>query len=166
MITYENFISELRPLIVRGQSLYDRPDRTKDSDFRRWKFEVIDLINRIQSEKYDVNCLIAARSFASYSGSYTGSGKHAIDAYNLALKDTINELEILVQRYDKHGAPNPITPSSSEAPSNELQPPKLMTLEWLWRHSPASWWAYIVGALLTVVGIAFGLGVKLGPLLK
>jgi hypothetical protein len=68
MITYENFISELRPLIVRGQSLYDRPDRTKDSDFRRWKFEVIDLINRIQSEKYDVNCLIAARSFASYSG--------------------------------------------------------------------------------------------------
>jgi hypothetical protein len=166
MFTYEKFISELRPLIVRGQTLYDRPDRTKDSDFRRWKLEVTDLIVRIQREKYTVNCSIELRSFTSFGGSYTGSDNQAIVSYNLDLKDTINELEILIERYDKHGAPNPITPSSSAAPSNELQPPKRMTLDWIWRHMPVTWWKYIVGVPLTVFGIAFTLGVKLGPLLK
>jgi hypothetical protein len=162
MLTYENFIKDLRPLVVRGQALYDRSSRIKDPDFRRWKFEVTDLINRIQSEKYAVNCSIATRSFASYGGSYTGSDKHAIVAYNLDLKDTINELEILIERYDKHGAPNPRTPRSSAAPSNELQPPKPLTPDWLWRHMPISWWAYIVGALVAF----FSAGFKLGQLLK
>ena len=166
MLTYENFINELRTLIIRGQALYDRSSRIKDPDFRRWKFEVIDLINRIQSEKYDVNCLIAAKSFVSYRGSYTGSGKHAIDAYNLALKDTINELEVLIERYDKHGAPNPIKPVFLTVPATSVPTDESLTLDWIWRHMPVTWWKYIVGVLLTVFGIAFTLGVKLGPLLK
>jgi len=179
MITYENFINELRPLVVRGQALYDRPSRIKDPDFRRWNFEVIDLIDRIRSEKYAVNCSIASRSFASYGGSYTGSDKSAIDAYNLDLKDTINELEILIQRYDVHGAPNPRAPrsaavptttepaeKSSASPSNELQPPKHWTLDWLWRHMPVSGWKYILVGLITLLGMAFTLGMNLGPLLK
>ena len=178
MLTYENFINELRPLVVRGQALYDRPSRIKDPDFRRWNFEIIDLIVRIQSEKYDVNCSIASRSFAYHGGSYTGSNKLAIDAYNLDLKDTINELEILIQRYDVHGGPNPRTPrsaavptktepvdKSSAAPSNELQHPKHWTLDWLWRNMPVSGWIYILGGLLTLLVIAFTLGKKLGPLL-
>ena len=175
MITYENFIKDLRPQVVRGQALYDRSSRIKDPDFRRWKFEVTDLINRIQSEKYAVNCSIATRSFASYGGSYTGSDKHAIDAYNLGLKDTINELEILIERYDAHGAPNPRAPrsasvptttepvdKSSSAPMNELQTPKQLTLDWIWRHMPVSGWAYIV----SVVVAAFYAGFKLGQLMK
>jgi hypothetical protein len=179
MLTYEDFINELRPLVVRGQALYDRPSRIKDPDFRRWNFEVIDLIDRTQSEKYAVNCSIASRSFASYGGSYTGSDKRAIDAYNLDLKDTINELEILIQRCDVHGAPNPRTPKfaavptttepadkSPAAPINDLQPPKQLTLDWIWRHMPVSGWVYILGGLFTLLGIAFTFGVKLGPLLK
>jgi len=175
MITYVNFINELRPLVVRGQALHDRPSRIKDPDFRRWKLEVTDLIDRIQSEKYAVNCSIATRSFASYGGSYTGSDKRAIDAYNLGLKDTINELEILIERYDAHGAPNPRAPrsasvptttkpvdKSSAAPMNELQTPKQLTLDWIWRHMPVSGWAYIV----SVVVAAFYAGFKLGQLMK
>ena len=121
---------------------------------------------------------IATRSFASYGGSYTGSDKHAIDAYNLGLKDTINELEILIEIYDAHGAPNPRAPrsasvptttepvdKSSAAPMNELQHPKHWTLDWLWRHMPVSGWIYILGGLLTLLVIAFTLGKKLGPLL-
>ena len=175
MLTYENFINELRPLVVRGQSLYDRPSRIKDTDFRRWNLEVIDLIDRIRSEKYAVNCSIASRSFASYGGSYTGSDKRAIDAYNLDLKDTINELEILIQRCDVHGAPNPRTPRSAAvptttepadkspaAPINDLHLPKQLTLDWIWRHMPVSGWAYIV----SVVVAAFYAGFKLGQLMK
>ena len=175
MLTYEHFISELRPLVTLGRTLYDRPSGHEDPDFRRWKTEVVDLIERMEQEKYSIKCLIRDRHFFSIGRSYTGSDRSQLKSYNQALKDTIDEMEILINRYDKYGATPPIKPRPSTVPatsepadkpsagsSTELPPPKTLTLDWIWRHMPTTWWKWIAGTL----GAVFALGVQLGRLLK
>lgn len=102
MLKYSQFIGELRALLERGKTLYDLDGRHEDPGFQRWRHEVTDLIKRIEHEGYDTNCHIAERLFDVEYGSYKGNPTPGrIAAYNLDLQDTLNELEIIIGRFDK-----------------------------------------------------------------
>ena len=57
MLTYQAFVDELRTLITSGQSLCNLPSRRDEPEFRRWKHEVVDLIERIQVKGSSLNSL-------------------------------------------------------------------------------------------------------------
>lgn len=169
MFTYAAFIEELRGLIERAGSLFDRAKRGEDEDFRRWRHEVTDLISRIESRKYRINCNVVYRVFDEH-GSYTYSPSKAerLATYNRDLQDTITELETLVTHFDKYGDPKAEPPAKSAAPPShqalappvelsKLLPPEKVTPAWLWQHATVTLW--LQGAGLLAASFAIGLAV-------
>jgi hypothetical protein len=172
MFTYTAFIEELRPLIQQANSLLDRPEMRECDEFRKWRHEVMDLISRIELQKYNINCQIAYRKFnelGSYSHSPSKIARMA--TYNRDIRDTITELQTLVTRFDKYGDPkaemaaNPAfetTQQSAEGlfekPKIRHQPPEKVTPAWLWEHAPVTLWLQGLG----IVGASFLVGVSLG----
>lgn len=165
MFPYAVFINELRQLAERGQALFDKQNRAEE-DFRRWRYEVADLISRIELQKYRINCRIVYRNIDEH-GSYTyaPAPTERLAAFNRDLTDTITEINSLVSHFDKHDAPNvvPSTPPArtlfvdpvgTEPP--KPHPPEKITPEWLWRHVTVTLW--LQGAVLLAAVFAAGIG--------
>lgn len=70
MFTYRDFVTELRPLIEQGGGLLDLDGLHEKPQFRGWRHEVVDLIERIEDVGYTVNSSIRERNFDEL-GSYT-----------------------------------------------------------------------------------------------
>ena len=170
MFTYSAFIEELRGLVERARSLFDRPYLGEDEDFRRWRHEVKDLISRIESRKYRINCRVVYRNFDEH-GSYTYSPSKAerMSTYNRDLRDTVTELETLVAHFDKYGdpkaepAPTPALEPVRQAAAapieqSRLHPPEKVTPAWLWQHATVTLWLQGFGLLAT----SFAAGVAIG----
>ena len=157
MFTYSAFVEALAPLIKQASTLLQSADLADGADFRRWRHDLADLIQRIESRSYRVNCDVAGRAFriVSLGGPVSKEGQRA--RFRRDMEDTIAELEILVALYDQFGDPNPpqTLPTSVGKP---LAPPDKVTLAWLWQHAPISLWAAAASAL----AVAFALGVGAG----
>jgi hypothetical protein len=170
MFTYAAFIDELRGQLERARSLFDRARLGEDEEFRRWRHEVTDLMSRIASRKYRINCHLVSRNFDA-PGSYTHSPSKAerMAAYNRDLRDTITELETLVAHFEKYGDPK-AEPTSQLAPESsvtvppppieqpKLRPPEKVTPAWLWQYAPVTLWLQGFGLLAAsfVAGVAVG----------
>ena len=102
MITYEDFINELRQLVATGEMLYGAVERDLDPNFRQWRLEVTDLLSRIKQAGYSVRCYIRNRSFGTPRNA---TEKHLNDEYRIELQDTLNELSLLIKRYETYGEP-------------------------------------------------------------
>lgn len=100
---YDQFIDALGPLIEEAKSLFDREELDEGQDFRRWRHQVTDLIQRIQDEGYVVNFSMEGRYFDEPY--YMATKQERLDAYNRDLQDTVNELEAVVTGYRQSGEP-------------------------------------------------------------
>lgn len=103
MITYEDFINELRKLVTSGEKLYGAIERDLDPHFRQWRLEVTDLLSRIKQAGYSVRCYIRNRSFGTHRNA---TDEYLNDEYRIDLRDTLNELSLLIKRYDTYGEPS------------------------------------------------------------
>lgn len=106
MLTYHQFIDELRPLLGQAQELAHLKQLHEDPAFRKWRHEVTDLLERIEQATYSINCSIRERLFderGSYAYSPTPSERLA--AYDRDLQDTIVELGTIISRFEKFGDP-------------------------------------------------------------
>ncbi|MCG7966024.1 MAG: nucleotide-binding protein [Candidatus Thiodiazotropha taylori] len=112
-MNYANFIEELRPLIEEAKSLLGAEEYHQDPQFRKWRQKVTTLISRIEDRGYSIDCDITSRIFQVPSfGSV--SRREQIEYYNRELQDTINELESIVEFFDKYGDPNSPIDSTAE----------------------------------------------------
>lgn len=130
MLTYNQFIDELRPLIEEGRGLAHLKRMHEDPAFRKWRYEVTDLIDRIEDATYAVNCSIRERRFDE-RGSYTynPAQNERLAAYDRDLQDTLVELETIVSRFDKFGEPKGAeTAPVAEEPSYSPQEASGVTL--------------------------------------
>ena len=103
MITYEDFINELRKLVASGEKLYGVVERDLDPHFRQWRLEVTDLLSRINQAGYSVRCYIRNRSFGTHRNA---TEEYLNDEYRIELQDTLNELSLLIKRYETYGEPS------------------------------------------------------------
>ena len=130
MLTYRDFVKELRPLVDQAKHLVDLNGIHENPIFRKWRHEVTDLIERIESVGYTVNCSIRQKRFdrrGSYT--YTPTAHDRIEAFNRDLQDTINELATVIDRFYKFGDPKGSI--ASPGPSNPLKAPEKITAAWL-----------------------------------
>lgn len=170
---YAAFIEELVPLVEHARK-FETKDRHHNSDaFRAWRHKLDDLITNINRLRYDVNCKIAARRFfvATYS---SVSAREQQECFERDLKDTLVELDHLIDWYKKYGDPKQdktragqglieaklgANPAAALAPPEPEWPQKeKLTLYWLFKHMPFSAW---VAVALFVVG-AFTFGITVG----
>jgi predicted nucleotide-binding protein len=114
---YTNFIEELRPLIEEARGLLGAEEYHQDPQFRKWRQKVTTLITRIEGLGYSIDCDISSRIFQVPSyGSV--SRREQIEYFNRDLQDTINELETIVELFDKYGDPK--YPTENAATENKV----------------------------------------------
>ena len=157
MLSYRQFIDELRPLTEQARALFDLDGIHENPAFRKWRHEITDLIRRIEDVGYTVNCSIDERRFDELgSYSYTPSPRDELAAFNRDLQDTINELATIVERFEKFGDPKAADPAVAAA--TPLKAPEKITAAWLWGNASMSlWWIVIVAAVAI-----FGVGITVG----
>nr|BAJ06956.1 hypothetical protein [uncultured bacterium]BAJ06958.1 hypothetical protein [uncultured bacterium] len=154
---YSEFIDELRPLLDEAHSLFDEDQTHQSPRFRKWRHQLTTTISIIENLGYTVDCDIASRIFqvASY-GSVSKNAQMA--AYNRELQDTINEMEIIIEYFDKYGDPKISSQAAaSDDRAEKLEWPTKMTLSWLFNHAPIKLWLQFGGILITVflLGVGF-----------
>lgn len=156
-MNYENFVSELRSLISEHSQLNNMRLTCEDPGFKKWRHKVSDLIMRVQSRGYVVNCRIDNRNFTRMGGLYNSPNeKEKVSDYNRDLQDTITELETIVDTFDKYGEPN--LSGTEPVQKQELEYPKKVTMSWLIKHVPIKLW----GSAFLLILIVFGIGVGMG----
>ena len=73
----------------------------EEQQFKRWRQEVQDLLGRIASQGYNANATtLANRMFRSMS-----QRGDSLPKFRRDMGDTLNEMKIIVQNYEKYGDP-------------------------------------------------------------
>ena len=155
-MNYAAFIEELRPLLVEARSLFNKVQIHQSPRFRKWRHQLTTTISIIGDQGYTVDCDVASRIFqvASYG---SVSEAEQIAAYNRDLEDTINELEIIIEYFEKYGDPKkPSVSESSDSQTTKLEWPDKMTLSWLFHHAPIGLWMRFGGILMAVFFLGVG----------
>lgn len=100
---YKQFIAALEPLIEETNHLFDREELDEGQEFRRWRHQVTDMICRIKDEGYTVDSSMSGRYFDNTY--YMATKQERLDAYNRDLRDTVDELKAIVEKYSQFGEP-------------------------------------------------------------
>ncbi len=149
MISYRNFVRDLKLLVVEGVALRDAPGLDEDPRFRAWRHAVIQLLRQITAQGYLLRCFVNNRRFGDSALSTSDAGRKG--EYQLDIDDTLMELHFIIDNYEKHGKPPKA--KNVQAPS-QLELAEQGTFAWLWRHVPWRVWGMLFGLLVTV--FAFG----------
>ena len=137
--TYLNFIDELGRLLEQGKTFPERDQKADSESFRKWKNDVISIIDQIQLNGFDINCGIASRAFTA--NGYSITDRDCQRVFDRDLNLTLNEMTFLIDHCLKYGLPKPKTELQ-----NEQKWPSPVTFDWLWRNMPASAWVILVGS--------------------
>jgi hypothetical protein len=174
--SYAAFIDELKPLIDQVKH-FQPSDRRHDSQaFKTWQHKVSSLCSRIDRSHVDSTCGLDHRQFRVMSYG-TKTSLQEMTAFDRDMRDTITELEHIVQQYEKYGEPmmkntaaaRAMKPADVVAQASRAQEPVLvkppevewpshLTMKWLWEHMPASAYAWVGGLVCAAFlgGIAVG----------
>lgn len=171
---YAAFIDELIPLVEQARA-FDVKDRQHGGDvFTAWRHKVEHLIIKIGRTHMDAHCDLSQRQFRVMSYSSI-SAKDQLNAFDRDMRDTLVELDHIIDWYKKygepklrHGAPKQVSKAEPvPAASTPLAPKPVepewpreqeLTLYWLFKKMPLSAWAWFV----LFVGGAFAAGVTVG----
>lgn len=174
--SYAAFIDELKLLIDQVKH-FGPADRQHNSQvFKTWRHSVSSLCHRIDRSHVDSTCGLDQRQFRIMSYGATTSPQQ-IAAFDQDMRDTITELEHIVQQYEKYGEPvmkntaaaramksADVVPQAGPAQESvpvkppEVEWPSHLTMKWLWEHMPASAYAWVGGLVCAAFlgGIAVG----------
>ena len=157
-MTYEQFINELKSLLSRAKELFNAHELELNQDFKRWKKELSALLIAIEEKGYDVQCNVISRDFTLFIGyGSIPSDSQLAKEFNSDLQDTINEIEIIIDHYNKFGDPRGKIETQSQS-TQELKYPDKVSLAWLWNHMPIKLCVSGIIILFSVflLGIGFG----------
>ena len=164
---YAAFIHELS---ILRDSFVNAPanHRTHNSqEFKLWRHQIIDLIDRIQAKGYDINCRISGRQFRVMSYASI-SPREQQAAFDRAHAETMIELNTIISNFEKYGDPKAthqaapaLSPSPDHAPRQPLEWNKEATLMWYLKNTPATTlWSFGACVCALVTG-AFLLGIMI-----
>jgi hypothetical protein len=158
-MNYTDFIDEIKPLLEEARTLFDLEQLHDDPAFRKWRHRLTTTITSIEEKNYWIDCDVASRSFDIFTYSFV-SKKERTAAYNRDLQDTINELETIIDHFEKYGVPqrqqdsnsavaNPKAAKESQNPAATKSDGK--TLKEKFESHPVVWG-------LTLLAVGFGAG--------
>ena len=102
--SYAAFIDELRPLTDQVKHFQPMHRRHDSQVFKTWRHMVSALCNRIDRSHVDSTCGLDPRQFRIMSYGTTTSLQQ-MTAFDRDMRDTITELEHIIQQYEKYGEP-------------------------------------------------------------
>ncbi len=165
---YSAFIDELGVL----RDSYANPPsdhRTRDSlEFKQWRHQVSDLIDRIEAKGYDINCRISSRQFRVMTSAPI-SPREQQAAFDKAHAETMIELNTIIGNFEKYGDPKATPPAQVQAlsphpdvaPKQMLEWDKEATLMWYLKNTPAATlWGFGV-IVFGLIGGAILLGITI-----
>jgi hypothetical protein len=167
---YKTFIDELRVLVAQGHNFAPAEKNALEQPFKRWRLEVVAHLDEILKLGYRPSCRIALRHFRQLPSDWGPDRPDMnLKVFERDMSDTLDELEVLINYFDKHGAPlaphapkgvaiatPPITPPATES-APPLKPPETVTLHWVWKHTHWSWPVVAGGTLVTAFAAGYGL---------
>lgn len=154
MIRYANFILELKRLTDEAKRLRFSREMHQDPAFRRWRHELETAVSQAGNAGFQLpgEVRVQARSFGGLDGVVGDDQGFAM--YQREIEDTVIELETIISAYYKFGEPKQrMTPASM---AREWEP--RITLAWLARNAPPTFWIFLASALIA----AFAIGVLVG----
>ena len=144
MIKYRAFIDELVPLTEKARTLRGAEELHEDSAFRKWRNKITRLLDQVVHQDYLITCQIKHRGFGNLLYATYEACKAS---YQGEIDDTINELEFIIDNYRKHGEP---PKGGVSKQSLQFEWPEKITLAWLFRHVPWTFWTGLIGLLIAV----------------
>ena len=109
MITYADFIAELRVLVREAQSLRAEPEMHENPRFRKWRHELESLSDQIARAGYLLPgpVRVHRRAFGYTTG--IASDEECLSFYQRDINDSVNELDLIVRNFEKFGEPQKTT---------------------------------------------------------
>lgn len=137
MITYAGFITEIRRLVAEAKHLRSSKEMHLDDHFRKWRNELEGVLSQIAQVGFLLPCTVRVevREFG-YTSNERIPETERLGWFQTEMDDTINELDLIIDSYQKHGEP---PKADSKKPSSAGWPEKV-TLSWLYHHAPISLW--------------------------
>jgi len=181
---YQAFVAELRELVDAPTFGPKGPQFTASPVFKEWKHKLIDLLQRIEAQGYEINCGVRTRHFSPLVYSMVAApqdrSQRDAEAFFDAVNQTHIELRTVIENFDRYGtqakklghdvpasAPAPVEAAVQSKISRELSEPSKVTATWLWQHVPVSMWVTALGILgATAVGGYTFASTNLGKSLK
>jgi hypothetical protein len=164
-MTYEQFIKELRELIIAGEGFRGYAS-AGTREFRDWRYRAEMVVRGIQAQGY-----IVPGAFGSagrvYRPTWAPAKAEVIRAvFDRELGDSLTELRFIVEDFEKYGAPR--SPGGQQAAvaalppatSGPLSAPEKVTVRWMIDHVPVPLWLTAVG----IVAAAFLAGFAVGQI--
>lgn len=106
---YEAFVRELRRLAEAPTFGSMGPKYTEDLVFRAWKHNLVDLIQRIEAQGYEVHCNVRSRFFSprvrSGGGGEAARRQAYAEAFFAAVNQTLIEIRTIISRFEDYGVP-------------------------------------------------------------
>ncbi|MEW4339704.1 hypothetical protein [Chromobacterium vaccinii] len=161
---YPAFIQELRELDAEVPVLMAKPGLHKDADFQRWRHALVDAVQRIEGQDYDIHCAVEQRGFGRHMGYGPSSPREQQHYYQTDLGQTQIELRQLIGNFEKYGDPRPRQDAAAAVAAEEvarparLEPPARLTAKWIWEHMPGPWWVWTGGILASTFMLGIGVG--------
>lgn len=154
---YKSFIEEITILVDEAKNFQIADRHYQSESFRKWKHKTADLINQIGRQRYSINSNLQMRQF--HAGGYSLlSESEQQEIFNRDLADSINELNLVIEQYQKYGDPRATKKSSETITTTiKIQIPEKVTLRWLIDNLPIKVWLWFGGLLFTSAALGFGL---------
>lgn len=171
MLTYAQFIDEIKPLRAQIDELRHEAGLSNSVAFKKWNHALLMLVRAIKSKGYrSTGCYIEGRIFSHHN---PWSSTDVATYFNAELDDTMIELDNLISNFEKYGDPKPPPPAAAplveELPATpEVAPaapafatlPKPGELTWAWISTsvPFAYWYLAGAAAVALLGVGFQAG--------
>jgi len=149
MITYVQFIDEIRQLVEDAKAIKSVTDMHMHPQFRKWRSHLDGVMSHAKQAgiEFSAPIRVQARRFGKLRDRHTQKECH--ENYCMEMADTINELEHLIESFDKYGEPlrKEVNHSGRSESETSLEWPNKITLSWLFHNAPISVWAWFIGLI-------------------
>jgi hypothetical protein len=156
---YACFIDEIQAAIKEAKNIDKKNFHYQDQFFKSWKHRVLDLIDEIEKQEYEINCNLRGRVFHSLA--YTSTPLDDKNCFEKHLTETIDELNLIVEKFKKYGDPkirHHVISANEKVQQVKLTSPEKITLKWLWEHLSVTWWFKIIFVFFAT----FSAGITIG----
>lgn len=118
MLTYAQFIDEIKPLRAQIEGLRQEPGLANSVAFKKSSHALLMLVRAVKSMGYrSTGCYIEGRIFTQHN---PWSSRDAATYFNAELDDTVVELDDLISHFEKYGDPKPLPPAVAAPLAEEL----------------------------------------------
>ena len=153
---YDAFIEEIRALTKDALALKDNDLSADAFKFKAWRRRVEDSFRKVGEIGYQrPNCDVSRRLFTDRYGSKREAG----EAFVRDMTDTLDELQIIVENFDKHG-PGPkksgpliIGKAPEAVPTPVLPVPPEVTWPWLKQSVPMKLVLQSIAIVVAILGV-------------